>query len=106
MDIVEAYRNRLKLEDDPLLGSWFEKFRNRRKEQVMFEPGNPDWTKTPEERDRLRSKDFNLWWKVEHQYPHQSGIKPIRRRWLNPFYSVMFSCFWDRVQKQLEEKIE
>ena len=58
----------------------------------MFELKNPDWTKTPTEREKLRKnlKDWKLWWNVEHQYPYQNRMKPIRRRWLNPFYCRFF----------------
>lgn len=71
---------------------------------MMFDPKNPDWTKTYKEREKLREFDFNLWWNVEHQYPYQHRLKPIRRKWLNPFYCQMFAVFWLSVRIKETEK--
>ena len=61
---------------------------------MLIELKNPDWTKTPEERDAYRGshsiEGWRRWWNIEHQYPYQSGLKPVRRKWLNPFYCPFF----------------
>jgi len=61
----------------------------------MIELKNPDWTKSFEEREKIkRVGSWELWWSVEHQYPYQLPLKPSRRVWVNPFYLLYFTVFW------------
>lgn len=67
----------------------------------MLELKNPDWTKTEEEKQRIwDSGDFDRFFRVEHQYPYQSRLRPIRRKWLNPFYVAGWKNFWLDCSKQ------
>jgi hypothetical protein len=71
----------------------------------MYELKNPDFTKTEQQRDYIRDHlGWELWWKVEHQYPYVLLAKQQKRIWCNPFYLTVFSIFWIVCVEKSKEK--
>jgi hypothetical protein len=73
---------------------------------MLCELKNPDFTKSYEERQKLKGKDFKFWWNIEHQYPYILPVEQQKRIWCNPFYLPNFLTFWIIcIEKSGDEKV-